>query len=328
MPNKKISQLTTASQINDSDFYKVLQDGQNKKLLHSVLRAHINSLIDTVINSPEFASFIDDLVSGDFLPLAGGTMAGNIAMANNKITGLGAGAQAGDALRYEQLIGLYLLLSGGTMAGNIAMGGNKVTGLGAGTQAGDALRYEQLIGAYLLLSGGTMAGAIAMGGNKITGLGAAAQAGEALRYEQVIGLYLLLTGGTMSGNIAMGNNKITGLAAATQNGEAVRFEQLPVFGGSFEKLNIGDWNMDVTSSVTINHSRGSGVIGFMVTIISDAGLKYHFGGGYNNTNFNVDAAVTVSSLSFTIYRKDAGFFDSTDFDATSFNRGHILVFYE
>lgn len=78
------------------------------------------------------------------LLLAGGTMSGSIAMGNNKITGLAAGTANGDALRYEQLIGLYLLLSGGTMTGNIAMGGNKVTGLAEATNPGEAVRFEQL----------------------------------------------------------------------------------------------------------------------------------------------------------------------------------------
>jgi len=64
-----------------------------------------------------------------YLLLAGGTMTGAIAMGNSKVTGLAAGTENGDALRYEQLIGTYLLLAGGTMAGNIAMGANKITGL-------------------------------------------------------------------------------------------------------------------------------------------------------------------------------------------------------
>ena len=71
---------------------------------------------------------------------AGGTMAGNIAMGNNKVTGLAAASGNGEAVRYEQA----LLLAGGTMAGNIAMGGSKVTGLAAGDSNGDAVRYEQL----------------------------------------------------------------------------------------------------------------------------------------------------------------------------------------
>lgn len=42
-------------------------------------------------------------VDGTFLPLAGGTMSGNIAMGGNILTGLGAGAAAGNSVRYEQV---------------------------------------------------------------------------------------------------------------------------------------------------------------------------------------------------------------------------------
>ncbi len=57
-----------------------------------------------------------------YLLLTGGTMAGNIAMGANKVTGLGAASGAGEALRYEQLIGLYLLLTGGTLTGDLTIG--------------------------------------------------------------------------------------------------------------------------------------------------------------------------------------------------------------
>lgn len=58
------------------------------------------------------------------------TMAGAIAMGSNKITGLAAASANGDAVRYEQLFGVYLPLAGGTMAGAIAMGGYGITGTG------------------------------------------------------------------------------------------------------------------------------------------------------------------------------------------------------
>ncbi|PYS91487.1 MAG: hypothetical protein DMF62_02430 [Acidobacteria bacterium] len=113
------------------------------------------------------------------------TLAVALAMGSNKITGLAAGTTSGDALRYEQLVGVYLALAGGTMAGNIAMGSNKLTGLAAGSGAGDSIRYEQLVGAYLALTGGTMAGNIAMGTNKLTGLAAGSAAGDSVRFEQL-----------------------------------------------------------------------------------------------------------------------------------------------
>lgn len=67
----------------------------------------------------------------------------NLAAGGNKITGLAAGTTNGDALRYEQVIGLYLLLTGGTMSGAIAMGSNKITGLANGTATTDAMAFGQ-----------------------------------------------------------------------------------------------------------------------------------------------------------------------------------------
>ena len=89
-------------------------------------------------------SFAD--VDAAALLKAGGTMAGNIAMGNNKVTGLAAATTNGDAVRYEQA----LLLSGGTMSGAVAMGGNKVTGLAAASANGDAVRYEQVAPVYAI----------------------------------------------------------------------------------------------------------------------------------------------------------------------------------
>lgn len=65
-------------------------------------------------------------------PVKAFTMDGAIAMGSNKITGLAAGSVNGDALRYEQLVGVYLPLAGGTMGGNIIMGNNTIN-LNAGT---------------------------------------------------------------------------------------------------------------------------------------------------------------------------------------------------
>jgi len=94
-----------------------------------------------VSNGTSFAN-----VDAASLLLAGGTMAGNIAMGSNKVTGLAAATTNGDAVRYEQV----LLLAGGTMSGNINANGNKVTGLAAASTNGDAVRYEQLtaLGVY------------------------------------------------------------------------------------------------------------------------------------------------------------------------------------
>lgn len=50
----------------------------------------------------------------------------DIAMNSKGITGLRAAIANGEALRYEQLIGLYLLLTGGTLSGNLGIGANSL----------------------------------------------------------------------------------------------------------------------------------------------------------------------------------------------------------
>ncbi len=70
--------------------------------------------------------------NSDIHIIPGGASAINVH--SSKITSLAAGTEAGNAVRYEQV----LLLTGGTMAGAIAMGTNKITGLGNPTELQDA----------------------------------------------------------------------------------------------------------------------------------------------------------------------------------------------
>jgi hypothetical protein len=58
-------------------------------------------------------------VVGVYLPLAGGTMAGDIAMGRHKLTGLAAGEGSGDSLCYDQVVGVFLPSAGGTMTGDL-----------------------------------------------------------------------------------------------------------------------------------------------------------------------------------------------------------------
>jgi hypothetical protein len=64
-----------------------------------------------------------------------------IVMNTKKITGLGAGTSANDALAYGQS---SASLAGLTLTGNLAMGSNKITGVAAGTDDNDAVTRVQL----------------------------------------------------------------------------------------------------------------------------------------------------------------------------------------
>lgn len=181
--------------------------------------------------------------------------------------------------------------------------------------------------------GDSMSGALAMGGNKITGLAAGTGNGDALRYEQVIGLYLLLTGGNLSGSLGMGGNKITNLAPATTNGDAVRFEQLPPFTSII--VDIGDWDMDsnatTTVSLPISYTK---IRRISVTVRDDSdSVKYDlFGAASSGTPVAPQGGAEISNIvtpanTVTLSRANGGYFDNTNFNATSFNRGWIVIDY-
>ena len=90
-----------------------------------------------------------------------------------------------------------------------------------------------------------------------------------------------------------------------------------------QELEIGDWDMDATNSVNVNHSLSVTewlTIRDLSVIISD------------NSTSGFGALVNGGLMSFTptffqLQRTVGGVFDTTDFDATSFNRGFITFTY-
>ena len=109
-----------------------------------------DSASGTLANYEKLGPTID--LSG-YLEKAGGTMTGPIAMGNNKITGLAAGASNGDAVRYEQLTGLIK-----TATGTIATSANSVEVSYSGT----------LINAYAKMNNELVALDIEIAASKVT----------------------------------------------------------------------------------------------------------------------------------------------------------------
>ena len=101
-------------------------------------------------------------------------------------------------------------------------------------------------------------------------------------------------------------------------------------------VEIGDWNMDSTGFVKVNHGleysdTWKGTRSTAFTIRNDADTVY-FGDNHSKSAThmtNVDVAVSgITNKKVVLIRKTDGSFDSSDFDSTSYNRGWVTVWYE
>ena len=97
----------------------------------------LNELAAALGDDANFSTTVTTAL-GTKLPLAGGTMSGEIAMGTSKITGLGTPSASTDAAT-KAYADTKLPLAGGTMTGAIAMGTNKITGVGDPTNAQDVV---------------------------------------------------------------------------------------------------------------------------------------------------------------------------------------------
>jgi hypothetical protein len=91
-------------------------------------------------------------------------------------------------------------------------------------------------------------------------------------------------------------------------------------------IEIGDWNMDTTASVSVAHGLTLSTIRAVDVIIrpdddvNRLGI-YYATAGVSNGDFTVDAT------NVTLSRTAGGSFDSANYNATSFNRGYIVILY-
>jgi hypothetical protein len=91
-------------------------------------------------------------------------------------------------------------------------------------------------------------------------------------------------------------------------------------------IEIGDWNMDSTGNITVAHGLTyANIISYTVIVRNDI----------DNVRINLDTPmngsvagwVWLNSTLFQLYRTNAGWYDNTGYDSTSFNRGWITIWY-
>jgi hypothetical protein len=135
------------------------------------------------------------------------------------------------------------------------------------------------------------------------------------------------------------NQVVTGLAAATATSAttATTATQLTDGTNSIRQkiVDIGDWNMDTTDTVTVLHGLNETKIrGINIWIRFDSDI----GDGTGGANFFTGSSATIAgegaviipsnqTTLLSLTRRTGGYFDSANFDMTSFNRGWITITY-
>jgi hypothetical protein len=91
-------------------------------------------------------------------------------------------------------------------------------------------------------------------------------------------------------------------------------------------VEIGDWDMDASATVAVAHGLTfAKIISANALIINDLGsYKYNL---TTVDNGLVGGWIRIDDTNITLGRTNAGFFDHTNFDSTSYNRGHVVLTY-
>jgi hypothetical protein len=101
------------------------------------------------------------------LPLAGGTMTGNIVMGTNLVDGIDISARDGVLTSTTATADAALPKAGGTMTGNLVMGTNLVDGIDISARDAVLTSTTTTAGAALPKAGGTLTGTVTVGANSV-----------------------------------------------------------------------------------------------------------------------------------------------------------------
>ena len=101
-------------------------------------------------------------------------------------------------------------------------------------------------------------------------------------------------------------------------------------------IEIGDWDMDATTSITVAHGLGSNftkIRSVSVMIIRDdssviSKLDGDVSAGDGGTTEMQGAIRTINSTVINLLRLTGGVYDNVNYNSTPFNRGHITIEFE
>lgn len=92
-------------------------------------------------------------------------------------------------------------------------------------------------------------------------------------------------------------------------------------------IDIGDWNMNSITSIAVAHGLIYDNIRAVTALIRADADTTHYDINYANESGTGDNGARANTLNVVLVRRTGGFFDQVDFDATSYNRGWIIITY-
>ena len=100
-------------------------------------------------------------------------------------------------------------------------------------------------------------------------------------------------------------------------------------GGTRTKVvDIGDWNMDANNAVSVLHGLGADNIRSVTGFVRDDSSFLRYPIPHVLTTGTNDLVIdSISATAVGLFRRTNGVFDSTNFNATSFNRGWLVITY-
>lgn len=146
---------------------------------------------------------------------------------------------------------------------------------------------------------------------------------------------------SLGGKVSKSGDTMSGPLNSSSTGEfdgGIRTQNSGVYFKKV-KIDIGDWNMDTTASITLTLTgiNTTKIRTISVGIRADASgpilpsafyqLPFFDGSNLLQAAFSA-ASISGSDTLLTLRRTASGAFDSTDFDDTSYNRGWIIIDYE
>jgi hypothetical protein len=269
------------------------------------------------------------------LPLAGGTMTGDVTLGANKATSTATPA-TDDTLTRKGYVddqdATKLALAGGTMSGDITLGSNSATSTATPTTDDTLTRkgYVDTNDALKLnLAGGTMSGAIAMGTSKITGLGdptANQDAATKAYTDTQDATKLNLSGGTMTGNLVLGSNKATSTATPTSTDDLTRKGYVDSILGSATSsaASAAAASTSETNAATSETNAGNSAAAAAASL--DSFDDRYLGAKSSAPSTDNDGdALTTGALYWNTTSADLHIWDGSNWQQGSFTAGSLLA---